>query len=139
MNFYRGLINGLLISIVLWCGILALTLSGCCTAFFPHNELSANVKKHLGRPISLEKELDIRVYVDGPLGIYGACNRLNPIVWLLSTPLLGGYLFGCSERQCGENKMWESDKICTCEIHQSFDWDWIYQYELRNCQGYGEW
>ena len=118
---------------------ILLLMSGCGTVLAPQTHLDSNIQKHLGRPISIEKELDIRVYIDGPIGIYAGCNRMNPVLWLLSTPLFGGYIFGCSERQCGEKRMWETKKICTCEIHQSFDADWIYQHELRHCQGYGEW
>jgi hypothetical protein len=116
--------------------LLAILLQGCGPLTPQH--LNKNVEKYLGRELSLETEVDVREYVDGPIDIYGACSGLNPIIWLLSTPLLGGYLFGCAERQCGENKLWETDKPCTCEVHLALNIEWVREHEMNHCKGYDD-
>lgn len=108
-------------------------LQGCTVGLPQENLNPLLVKYHDNKPLS-DEEVDIRGEVVGGLGVYSACAEIGGPVALLSFPLL----FGCSRLACAENKLWETDKICTCQYYLAYDWDYSRTHELKHCRGYGE-
>lgn len=117
MNFYRGVIIALPISLLLWGGVI-----GCAMRLHP-----LLIENHGGKELS-DKEVDIRIERPGFAGVQAGCIADDPLAfWKL--PMLG-----CAKLACADKKMWESDKICTCRVRLATDS--VLEHEIRHCRGW---
>lgn len=103
-----------------------------CTAFAPQSQLQPAVQRNLGRPLKLDKEVEVREKISGPLGIYADCSGAG-LMLILAAPVLG-----CAELRCNGDKQWLTDKPCTCSVFLAFDSATSRRHELKHCEGYGE-
>lgn len=109
---------------------VALWLSGC-TLYLPQAHLQPAVQEHLGRALT-DAEVDIREEVVG-LGVYGKCGAAGFLAAMTFTPL-----HGCASLHCGKDKLWQTDKPCTCPVYLLNDSDRARAHERRHCYGLGE-
>lgn len=102
--------------------LLALGIQSCAPRLHP-----LLVENHGGKELS-DAEVDIRIERNGPLATQAGCLADDPLAfWKL--PVLG-----CAKLGCADNKMWTTDKICTCLVRLGTDS--ALEHELKHCRGW---
>jgi len=122
MKFHADIVAGFLLwALAIWaCTML---LSGCTQRLHPL------LAEHHGGQELADAEVDIRIERNGFWTTQAGCVADVPLAAIWKFPALG-----CAKLSCAENKMWETDKMCTCRVRI---WaESVLGHELKHCQGW---
>ena len=149
MRFYRRLLAGSVIFLLVWAvGLAVLLLSGCTSKIIP-TKLDPLVQKNLGRelvvrmdgkvlnPLNTGERLKYgaNAEVDVKVNVLGAKMYGHGPLWaqLVAFPLP---ILSITYLRCAHRKEWKTDTICTCRIEVISGNDDLLNHELMHCKGY---
>jgi len=98
---------------------------GCALRLHPLlNELNG------GKPLT-DEQVDIRIERTNYFAVQATCIGQDPAA------VIGiGTIFACAKMRCAENKFWQTDRICTCQITLIEGVEWPLEHEKKHCYGY---
>ena len=122
-------ILSVIVSLAIWAVIIwaILMLTGCGGMHLNPALEVLNGGKELS-----DEQVDIRMEKCGWWEVQKECTMFkeHPIASILSIGTIGG----CAYLRCGEDKEWDTEKICTCRGYYMFNMH--NEHELKHCHGW---